>query len=69
MNDRDREILERYRSPRPLRREWLLAGLAFATFLLLYLDLTPYSPASLFGLGSGLLIGAIVSYTIRLSRR
>jgi hypothetical protein len=69
MNDRDRDILARYRSPKPLRREVLLAGLALATFLLLYLDLTPYPPASLFGLGSGLLIGAVVSYAMRLSRR
>jgi hypothetical protein len=57
------------RSAKPLRREILLAGLAVATFLLAWLELTPYPFASLFGLGMGLLIGAVVSYTMRMSRR
>jgi hypothetical protein len=69
MNDRDLESLRRYRSAKPLRRELLLAGMAAATFLLSYFDLTPYPDTNLFGLGWGLLIGAIVSYTVRLSRR
>jgi hypothetical protein len=69
VNERDQELLRRYRSAKPLRREILLAGLAVATFFLAYFELTPYPPASLSGLGSGLLIGAVVSYTIRLSRK
>jgi hypothetical protein len=69
VNDRDSELLRRYRSSRPLHRELLLAGMALATFLLAYLGLTPYPSTNLFGLGMGLLIGAVVSYTVRLSRR
>lgn len=68
MTDQDLELLRRYRSRRPLRREVLLAGLAFATFLLWYFNLTPYPSTNLVGLGWGLLIGAVVSYTVRLSR-
>jgi hypothetical protein len=69
MSDRDLELLRRSRSARPLRREILLAGMAAATFLLSYFDLTPYPSTNLFGLGWGLLIGAVVSYTVRLSQR
>lgn len=69
MTDHDLELLRRYRSSNPLRRELLLAGMALATFLLFYLDLTPYPSTNLLGLGWGLLIGAVVSYTVRLSRR
>jgi hypothetical protein len=69
MNEHDVEILRRYRSSKPLRRELLLAGMAVATFLLSFLDLTPYPSTNLIGLGWGLLIGAIVSYTVRQSRR
>jgi hypothetical protein len=69
MSDRDFELLRRYRSARPLRREILLAGMAAATFLLSYFDLTPYPSTNLFGLGWGLLIGAVVSYTVRLSQK
>ena len=69
MTDRDLELLRRYRSSRPLRREMLLAGLALATFVLWYFGATSYPPESLFGLAWGLLIGAAVSYTVRLSRR
>ena len=68
MIDPDLE-LRRYRSSRPLRREILLAGMTAATFILWYFSLTPYSPDSLLGLGWGLLIGAVVSYTVRVSRR
>jgi hypothetical protein len=69
MTDGDRELLRRYRSARPLRREILLAGMATATFLLCYFEVTPYPAMNLIGLGFGLLIGAIVSYTVRLSQR
>lgn len=69
MTDHDLELLRRYRSSNPLRRELLLAGMALATFLLFYLDFTPYPSTNLLGLGWGLLIGAVVSYTVRLSRR
>ena len=69
MTDRDQELLRRYRSAKPLQRETLLAGMAIATFLLSYFDLTPYPSTNLFGLGWGLLIGAVVSYSVRLSRR
>ena len=69
MNEHDVEFLRRYRSSKPLRRELLLAGMAVATFLLSFLDLTPYPSTNLIGLGWGLLIGAIVSYTVRQSRR
>jgi len=65
----DHELLRRYRSAKPLRRELLLLGMAVVTFLLFYLDLTPYPSSNLLGLGWGLLIGAVVSYTVRLSRR
>lgn len=65
----DYELLRRYRSGRPLGREFLLAFMAAATFLLWYFDLTPYPSANLVGLAWGLLIGAVVSYTVRLSRR
>jgi hypothetical protein len=65
----DDDELRRYRSARPLGREYLLAGMAAVTFLLRYLDLTPYPPTNLIGLALGLLIGATVSYTVRLSRR
>jgi hypothetical protein len=68
-NDRDAEIVRRYRSARPLRREILLVMLSVITFLLAYFELTPYPATNLFGLGWGLMIGAIVSYTVRLSRR
>jgi len=61
--------LRRYRSARPLRRELLLVGMAVATFVLWYFDLTPYPATNLVGLGGGLLVGAVVSYTVRLSRR
>lgn len=61
--------LRRYRSARPLRREIFLAGMAAATFLLSYFDVTPYPAMSMIGLGFGLLVGAVVSYTVRLSRR
>ena len=69
MTDRDAELLRRYRSTRPLNREFLLAGMAAATFLFSYFDLKPYPSTNLFGLGWGLLIGAVVSYSVRLSRR
>ena len=65
----DSDLLRRYRSARPLGREILLAGMAIATFLLCYFELTPYPATNLIGLGFGLLIGAVVSYTVRLSRR
>jgi hypothetical protein len=68
MLDWNRELL-RYRSAKPLRRELLLAVMAIVTFILWYFDLTTYPPGSLFGLGMGLLIGAVVSYTVRVSRR
>jgi hypothetical protein len=68
MNDTDLE-LRRYRSARPLRRELLLFGLALATFILWYFGVTPYSPESLLGLGWGLLVGAFVSYAVRVSRK
>lgn len=67
--DRELDLLRRYRSPRPLGREFLLAGMAVATFILWYFDLTPYPATNMVGLGWGLLIGAVVSYTVRLSRR
>lgn len=69
MTDRDLELVRRYRSAKPLRREILLAGLSGATFLLWYFSLTPYPSTNLVGLGWGLLIGVAVSYTVRLSRR
>jgi hypothetical protein len=69
MNDRDLELLRRYRSSKPLQRELLLAGMSFVTFLLSYFELTSYPPTNLIGLGTGLLIGAVVSYTVRLSRK
>jgi hypothetical protein len=69
LNDRDLEFLRRYRSARPLRREILLAAMSAATFLLACFDLTPYPTTNLIGLGMGLLIGAVVSYTVRLSWR
>ena len=69
MNNRDLELLRRYRSGRPLHRELLLAGLAVTTFLLWYFDLTLYPSMSLVGLGWGLLVGAVVSYTVRLSQK
>ena len=69
MTDRDLELLRRYRSAKPLRREILLAGMAVATFVLSYLELTPYPATTMFGLGVGLLAGAVISYTVRLSRR
>src|SRR5262245_57485612 len=62
MNDRDRELLRRYQSAKPLRREVLLLGMAAVTFLLTYFQLTPYPATNLIGLGGGLLIGAVVSY-------
>jgi hypothetical protein len=65
----DGEFLRRYRSGRPLGRELLLAGMAAATFLLWHFDLTPYPSTNMVGLAWGLLIGAVVSYTVRLSRR
>lgn len=68
-SDPDLDLLRRYRSSKPLRREWLLAGMAVVTFLLSYFDLTPYPSTNMIGLGFGLLIGAVVSYTVRLSRR
>jgi hypothetical protein len=43
--------------------------MAVATFLLVYFDLTPYPGTNTVGLGMGLLIGAVVSYIMRLSRR
>lgn len=67
--DPDVNLLQRYRSSRPLKAEILLIGLAAATFLLALAGLTAYPPSNLVGLGSGLLIGAIVSYIFRLSRR
>jgi hypothetical protein len=69
VNDRDQEFLRRYRSAKPLRREILLVILSVITFLLAYFDLTSYPRTNLVGLGWGLLIGAVVSYTVRLSRR
>jgi hypothetical protein len=42
VTDRDTDLLRRYRSAKPLRRELLLAGMAAATFILWYFDLTPY---------------------------
>jgi Ca2+/Na+ antiporter len=65
----DHELLRRYRSAKPLRRELLLLGMAAVTFFLFYLDITLYPSTNLLGLGWGLLIGAVVSYTVRLSRR
>jgi len=69
MNDRDQELLRRYRSSRPMRREILLVILSVLTFLLAYFELTIYPTTNLVGLGAGLMIGAVVSYTVRLSRR
>ena len=69
MNDRDQELLRRYRSSRPMRREILLVILSVITFLLAYFELTIYPTTNLVGLGVGLMIGAVVSYTVRLSRR
>jgi hypothetical protein len=69
VNDRDQELLRRYRSSRPLRREILLVILSVITFLLAYFELTLYPTTNLVGLGWGMLIGAVVSYSVRLSRR
>jgi hypothetical protein len=69
MTDRDQELLRRYRSSRPLGRELMLLVLAITTFILTYFDLTPYPATNLYGLGMGILLGAVVSYTFRLSRR
>jgi|RhiMetdeSRZDD1v2_1073273.scaffolds.fasta_scaffold765432_2 hypothetical protein len=62
--NRDEELLPMYRSGRPLKREILLVILSVTTFLLAYL----YPTTNLVGLGAGLMIGAVVSYTVRLSR-
>jgi hypothetical protein len=66
VNARDSGLL-RYHSAKPLRRELLLAGLLVASLLLWYFDLTS-PPASLSGLGRGLLLGAVVSYAMRVIR-
>jgi len=65
----DSELLRRYRSGRPMGRECFLAGMAILTFVLWYFDFTLYPSPSLAGLAWGLLIGAIFSYTMRVSRR
>jgi len=52
-----------------MRREILLVILSVLTFLLAYFELTIYPTTNLVGLGAGLMIGAVVSYTVRLSRR
>jgi hypothetical protein len=67
--NRDAELLRKYRSGRPLKREILLVILSVITFLLAYFELTVYPTTNLVGLGAGLMIGAVVSYTVRLSRR
>jgi hypothetical protein len=67
--DPDRNLIQAYRSARPMKAEILLIGLAAATFFLAFFDLTSYPASNLVGLGSGLAIGAIVSYIFRRSRR
>lgn len=67
--DRHLDLLRCYRSPRPLGRELVLAGMAAATLILWYFGLIPYPATNMAGLCWGLLIGAVVSYTVRLSRR
>jgi hypothetical protein len=67
--NRDSELLRKYRSARPLKREILLVILSVITFFLAYFELTVYPTTNLVGLGAGLMIGAVVSYTVRLSRR
>lgn len=51
MTEHELELLRRYRSSKPLRRELLLVGMAAATFILWYFDLTPYPATNLVGLG------------------
>jgi len=64
--NRDEELLPMYRSGRPLKREILLVILSVITFLLAYFELTAYPTTNLVGLGAGLMIGAVVSYTLKI---